>query len=528
MGKNFDIAVLGGGPAGYVAAIRAAQLGASVVLIEKTALGGVCMNVGCIPTKALIHSSHAVQEVKNVKEHGIDVSIDETQWGTAVLRKDRIVKMLGKGIEHLMKTNNITVLNGEGSIISKTEISVLLSENSQETRINCKKMIIATGSRPLLPHFIKGCELEGVLTSTTALNLSELPKHIVVIGGGVIGLEFAAMFCGAGSSVTVLELATKILPNEDDEISQELLKLLKRKGIKFELGVKVERIEKKAGSENSELNICFKSYNSSAETDSAISGDANRNNTPQNDEKFISCDNVLLAVGRSFNSEVASNIGLQLKNGHIIVDENMQTSVSGVYAAGDVIGGKLLAHLSFAQGRTAAENAVGALKSEDCGGISNAVSAGAETASEENGHKNAVSAEFGANFYGKFFTEKSASIPSCIYTTPEVASVGLSEKAARELGINVKVARSDFRANGRAHTLSARDGFVKIVADENCVIIGGQILGENASELISEITLAVNLRATANAIANTVHPHPSLSEAIWEACNKIAGTPIHT
>lgn len=456
---NCDMAVLGGGPAGYVGAIRAAQLGANVVLIEKNALGGVCMNVGCIPTKALIKSAEVLSTIKRSKEFGALGRLDGLSWDTAVSRKDRVVKNLGMGIKQLMLANGITVLKGEGTIVSPNELHV--KNESEEIRVHCKKLLLATGSEPLIPSFIKGIEQHGVMTSTQALSLTEIPSSTVVIGGGVIGVEFATMLSAAGSKVQILELQDRILPSEDEEIASKLLKILKRQGIKFKLSAKVSEITE--GDDGLSVHYQMK------------------------EEKFAAnCNKVLLAVGRSLNSHIASVLNLDTDKGRIIVDEHMQTSIPGVYAAGDVIGGKLLAHLAFMEGRCAAENAM-----------------------------------------GQSTTINYNTIPACVYTTPESATVGLTEKEALAKGMTPKTGRFELRHNGRALTLGEREGFVKIVADENGVIIGGQILGENASEMISEITLAITLGVKAEVLADMIHPHPSISEAIWEACGEIAEKAIH-
>ncbi len=461
MSGVYDVAVLGGGPAGYVAAIRAAQLGATVAIVEKSALGGVCMNVGCIPTKALVTSAEVFSTVKGAKEYGVNVESPSTTWETAISRKDRIVKILGKGVAHLMSANGITVYHGEGSVISANDLSVKPTDGGEEIVVSSKKLILATGSEPHIPKFINGCEHEGVITSTGALSLATLPKKMVVIGGGVIGIEFAVMYTHAGVDVTVLELSEQILPYEDAEIAAELQKLLKRQGVNFELTAKVTDIEKS----ESGLSVKY-------EKDGVCT--------------MLDCENVLLAVGRTLNSNIADSLGVDTEKGRISVNEYMETSVPNVYACGDVIGGRLLAHLSFMEGRCAAENAM-----------------------------------------GKKSTINYNAVPACVYSSPEVASVGMMEKEAREKGIEPKIGRFDFRVNGRALTLGERDGFVKIVADDRGVIIGGQILGVNASEMISELTLAVALGVTANTLADIIHPHPALNEAIWEACNAIANKPIH-
>lgn len=454
-----EIAVLGGGPAGYVAAIRASQLGAKVVLIEEKELGGVCMNIGCIPTKSLLKTSEILTTIKKSKEFGVQSKTEKLSWSTAVVRKDRIVKNLGIGIEQLMVANNVSIIKGRGIVVNPNKL--LVNKENEEIEINCNKLIIATGSEPLIPSFIKGIKNDGVITSTDALSLQEPPESIVIIGGGVIGVEFATMFSSLGTNVTVIEAQDRIISHEDEEISTELLKILKRKGIKFKLSSKLtEIIEKDEG-----LIVSYELNGKSCST---------------------TCEKVLLAVGRQLNSDIASSISSKTENGRIVVDEYMQTSVPNVYAAGDVIGGKLLAHLAFMEGRVAAENAVGM---------------------QSKVNYNAV--------------------PSCIYTSPESASVGLTEREAIEKGIKPKIGSFAMRHNGRSLTLGEREGFVKIIADENGVIIGGQILGANASEMISQVTLAITVGATAEIISDMIHPHPSISEAIWEACGEIAKKSIH-
>jgi len=328
--------------------------------------------------------------------------------------------------------------------------------------VSTEKIIITTGSKPLIPN-ISGIDLAGVITSTEALDLIDIPKTIVIIGAGAIGLEFATMFSSVGSKVTIIEMKDKILPYEDVEISTELLKIMKRQGINFKLSTSVKEIKQ---SENA-LEVIY---------------------SEKDKESFVPCEKVLVAIGRKLNSdcEEFKNLGLNFEKGAIVVNENMETKISGVYAAGDVIGGRLLAHLAFTEGKVAAENALG---------IQSSVNYNA--------------------------------VPACVYTNPEVASVGINEEEATKLHIDIKVGRFNFRNNGRALTLGEREGFVKIIVDSNNIIIGCQILGANASELISEITLAITLKAKADILADMIHPHPSLGEAIWEACADAVGRSLH-
>jgi len=455
---DFEIAVLGGGPAGYVAAVRASQLGASVALIEERELGGVCLNRGCIPTKSLLKTGEVFQVIKSSKEYGIESSIQSINWAAAVERKNRVVKNLNMGLEQMLLAKGITIIKGRGIVENKNRLIVRNEDKSVE--VNCNKLILTTGARPMIPN-IKGIDLEGVLTSNEAINLNDLPGSMMIVGGGVIGLEFASMLNSLGVKITVVELLDRILPTEDEEVAAELQKIMKRRGISFKLSASVNKIEKNAEG----LNVTY---------------------TVDDKINVQLCDKVLVAAGRKLNSDIFENLSLEIKNGTIVVNESMETNRKGVYAAGDLTGGKLVAHLAFMEGKTAAENALG---------IHSKV-----------------------NYMA---------VPTCVYTNPEVASVGFTENGARQAGIDVKVGRFNFRNNGRALTLGEREGFVKIVVDQENTIIGGQILGFNSSELISEITLAITLKAKADVLANMIHPHPALNEAIWEACSDAIGFPIH-
>ncbi|MDF2883720.1 MAG: Dihydrolipoamide dehydrogenase [Clostridiaceae bacterium] len=455
-----QITILGSGPAGYISAIRASQLGADTVLIEENQLGGVCLNQGCIPTKTLLKTSEVSYTIKKSKEFGIDSNISAINWNVSNERKNRVVKNLNMGLEHLLPAKGIKIIKGKGYI--KNPKKILVSTPEGEVEISTEKIIITTGSAPLIPNIL-GINSNGVITSNEALNLSEVPKSIAIIGAGAIGLEFATMFNSVGSKVTIIEMKDSILPSEDKEISSELLKIMKRQGISFKLSSSVKEIR---NTENTlELLYC-----------------------ENNKEYSLQCEKVLAAIGRKLNSDSDElrNLGLHIEKGAIVVDENMETSVKGIFAAGDVIGGKLLAHVAFIEGKVAAENALG------------------------------MHSRLNYN-----------AVPACVYTNPEAASVGINEEEANKLGIDINIGRFNFRNNGRALTLGEREGFVKIIADKDNTIIGCQILGANASEMISEITLAITLKAKADVLADMIHPHPSLSEAIWEACSDAVGRSLH-
>lgn len=456
-----EICVLGGGPAGYVAAIRGAQLGAKVTLIEDRDVGGTCLNRGCIPTKALLKTLELLYMISKSKELGIAVTVSSVDASVGMARKDRVVKSLRMGVESLLSKNGIKLLRGKGQIESSNRVIVQTADG--EVAVNCNKLIITTGSEPLIPD-ISGIKLDGVITSDEALELTETPESLTIIGAGAIGMEFATLYNSLGSKVTVVELQERIIPDEDQEITAELLKIMKRQGIKFKLAAKVLGISKAPN--GLETHIQF-----------------------EGKEESLLTEKVLVAVGRKLEgvSPDITALGLEVTKGAIQVNQRMATNVAGVYAAGDVIGGSLLAHLAFAEGRVAAENAMG-MQSK-------------------------------LNY---------KAVPACVYTIPEVASVGLSEDQAKEQGIVVKVGRFDFRNNGRALCHGEREGFVKVITEESTgVILGARILGPHASELLSEITLAVTLGVKAEVLADMIHPHPSLAEAVMEACGDAIGRAIH-
>jgi len=456
-----DIAIIGGGPAGYLAAVRAGQMGARVAIVEEEQFGGVCLNKGCIPTKALLRTVELLQNSRRGQEFGVTCQSLGVNWPAAHSRKTRVVKSLRAGVEHLLSKENIYVLKGRGVIEAPNRIKAETADGI--VTVSCRKMLIATGSVPTMPR-IAGIDLPDVLTSDAALSLETIPERLAIIGGGVIGLEFAQMYAGLGAKVTIIEMAAQVLPQEDAEMAGEVLKMLKRQGIQVHLSSTV------------------------AEIAAAPSGAKVKFRTDDTDGQ-IEADYVLLATGRrpKVPAELAAIGAAVDSNGALVVNERLETTVAGIYAAGDVTGGKLLAHKAYAEGRVAVENALGSAK-----------------------------------------TVNYSAIPSCVYIQPELAAVGMNETEAAAQGYAVKTGRFHFRHNGRALCLGEREGLVKVVTDSRThAVLGAQIFGPQATELISELTLAVALGLSADVLADLVHPHPALSEAVMEACADAVGRAIH-
>ncbi|ADL08182.1 dihydrolipoyl dehydrogenase [Thermosediminibacter oceani] len=457
---HYDIVVIGGGPGGYVSAIYAAKKGARVGLVEKRDLGGTCLNRGCIPTKALSHCAQIYQSLGNAKNFGILAENVKIDWQLAQGQKDSIVRTLGKGVENLLKANGVSVFRGEAKLEDERRIRIYYSGGQQV--ITAENIILATGSKPAVIPF-PGHDLPGVITSEEALALSKIPDSMLVIGGGVIGVEMACIYGSIGSNVTVVELLPRILPRADEEISSEIKKVLQSKGIKVLTGTRVESVEKEK--DLLKVNI--------------ITPDGPRS---------IAVEKVLVAVGRKPDLEAFEDLNIDLDKSGVIVDDFMRTSLKNVYAVGDITGKFQLAHVAAHQGIVAASNALGENKRMDY-----------------------------------------RAVPSCIFTNPEIAYVGLTESEAREIyGDDIRVGRFPFVASGRALTLGESLGFVKIVADSRWnEILGVHIIGPGATELIAEAALAIRLECTAQELADTIHAHPTLSETIMEAAMDLLGTPIH-
>jgi dihydrolipoamide dehydrogenase len=451
MADRYDVVVIGAGPGGYVAALRASQLGAKVGIVEDTYIGGVCLNVGCIPSKAILRSADVYETLHRAGQFGIQVEgTIRPDWPEIQAVKEQAVKRLTTGVGVLLRKAGVTVLEGRGRLIGVHTIAVDKGESTQQ--VEADKVIIATGARPVrLP--LPGFELEGVLDSTGALSLDRLPSSLLIVGGGVIGVEFANIFSSFGVEVTVVEMLDRVLPMMDPEISTEITRALRRKKVASYVESRARQIER----QGELLHVSV--------------------TTPQGEEQF-DVEKVLVAVGRQANVEDLGleAIGVEVDQG-ITVNERMETSVPGIYAIGDVTGKWWLAHVASKEGVVAAENACGRPAKMDYKTVS-----------------------------------------SCVFTQPEVATVGLTEAQAREQGYDVTVGKFPFLASGKAVTYGERTGFVKIVSETRYgEVLGLHVVGPHASDLILEGGLALQLEATLDEIDAAIHAHPTLGEAIAEA-----------
>jgi dihydrolipoamide dehydrogenase len=467
MENNFDVIIIGGGPGGYVCAIRAAQLGLKTACIEsRGTLGGTCLNVGCIPSKSLLNLSENYHKAKkDFNNQGIEISDIKLNINKMMSNKEKSIQILTKGVEFLFKKNKVTYFKGKGVIFSKNNIVVYESDN-KKTNVKAKNIVIATGSSPTS---LPGIEIDekNIVSSTGALSFSEVPKDLIVIGGGYIGLEMGSVWSRLGSNVTIVEYLDFITPGMDREISNEFKKILTKQGIKFKLNNKVTTV-------TNIKNKVVVNYT---------------NNTTKVREK-IECDKVLVSVGRKPYTEGLnlSKIGIKKDDkGRIQVNEKLQTSVKNIYAIGDVIRGPMLAHKAEDEGIAVAEIIAG-----------------------QAGHVN----------YNV--------IPGVIYTSPEVATVGKTEEQLKKENINYKVGKFPFIANSRAKVNNETDGFVKILADFNTdKVLGVHIIGPHCGDMIAEMALAMEFGATAEDIARTCHAHPTHTEAIKEAALAVDKRPIH-
>lgn len=463
--NKVDLIVIGAGPGGYVAAIRAAQLGMTVLCVEKrSTLGGACLNVGCIPSKALLSSSHKYNDAQHhLADYGVKVEKVSLDLATMMGQKSKVVEQLTNGIDYLFKKNKITRIVGTARLLSPSEVSIQ-TETGEETWQG-KKLLIATGSESAS---LPGIEIDEktIVSSTGALSLKAVPEHMIIVGGGYIGLEMGSVWQRLGAKVTVVEFMDRIVPLMDLELSQALQKSLVKQGLEFKLSTKVLGIKKKKDQSVVEVE------------------------SKQGTKEELSADVVLIATGRKPFTEGLGleTIGVALnKQGFIVVNEHYETSASGVYAIGDVIPGPMLAHKAGDEGIAVAEIMAG-----------------------QAGHVN----------YG--------AIPSVIYTSPEVASVGQTEEELQQQEISYKVGKFPFLANSRAKVTGETEGFVKILADSYTdQVLGVHIIGPDAGTLIAEAVLALEFSASSEDIARTCHAHPTLSEAVKEAALAVDGRAIH-
>ena len=461
--EKFDVTIIGGGPGGYVAAIRCAQLGLKTALIEKYEnLGGTCLNVGCIPSKALLDSSeHFYNAFNHFKEHGIDISTPKVNLKQMIERKRGVVKMTVEGINYLMKKNKITVINGHGSYLTKNTIEILKKDGKKE-QIETNKSIIATGSKPAtLPGIV--IDKKRIITSTEALEMTKVPKNLIIIGGGVIGLELGSVYGRLGSKVTVVEFMDRIIPGMDGSLSKELQRVLK-KNLGFEFLLK----HKVIGVKNKGKGVTISVQNNKEETIE------------------IKGDYCLVSVGRKPYTENLGleKIGLKLDNrGRVETDDHLKTNIDGIYAIGDVVKGAMLAHKAEEEGVYVAEQLVG-----------------------QKPHIN----------YNL--------IPGVVYTWPEVAAVGYTEEQLKEQGKKYKVGLFPFKASGRARASMDTDGFVKVLSDENTdEILGVHMIGPRTADMIAEAVVAMEYRASAEDISRMSHAHPTFTESFKEACLDATG-----
>ena len=469
MTDNYDVVVIGGGPGGYVAAIRAAQNGLSVACVEKRGtLGGTCLNVGCIPSKELLQASHKLEEARDhFADHGIKTGKVGFDLKAMMARKDKVVGDLTKGIEFLFKKHKVTYRNGTGRITAPGEVTVAADKtNAGGQTLAAKNIVIATGSE-VTP--LPGVEIDEkrVVSSTGALSLKAVPKHLLVIGGGYIGLEMGTVWRRLGAEVTVVEFLDSLLPNMDAELGKNMQRLLKRRGFTFRLGTKVTAA--KRGKSGVAVTL-----------EPAKGGEA----------ETLTVDAVLVSIGRRPHTEGLGleAVGVALDNaGRVKVDDRFQSNVPGIYAIGDVIAGPMLAHKAEEEGVVVADILAG-----------------------QSGHINYDA------------------IPGVVYTWPEVASVGKTEEELKADGVDYKTGKFPFMANSRARTTGDTDGFVKILADAKTDrVLGVHILGADAGTMIAEAALAMEYGASAEDIARTSHAHPTLNEAVKEAALAVDGRAIH-
>ncbi|MHB1277007.1 MAG: dihydrolipoyl dehydrogenase [Bacteroidia bacterium] len=460
---NFDLIVIGSGPGGYVAAIRAAQLKMKVAIIEKESLGGICLNWGCIPTKALLKSAQVFDYINHAEQYGITVKDAKADFNAVIQRSRGVADGMSKGVQFLMKKNNITVLNGYGKLVAKGKVEVAAEDGKKETH-EAKNIILATGarSRELPALKIDGKKIVGY---RDAMVLPKQPESIVVVGSGAIGCEFAYFYHAMGTKVTIVEFLPNILPVEDEEVSRQLSKIYKKSGIQIMTESEVTKVDTSGKG-------CVVTVKT------------------KKGEETLNCDVVISAVGIQSNLENIGleTLGIKTEKGKVLVDDYYKTNVDGIYAIGDIVKGPALAHVASAEGIICVEKLAGH-------------------------HPEPLD-------YGN--------IPSCTYCWPEVASVGMTEQQAKDAGYELKVGKFPFSASGKASASGAKDGFVKVIFDAKYgEWLGAHFIGANVTEMIAEVVAARKLETTGHEIIKTVHPHPTMSEAIMEAAAQAYDECIH-
>ena len=460
---NYDVVVIGSGPGGYVTAIRASQLGMKTAIIEKESLGGICLNWGCIPTKALLKSAQVFEYIQHASDYGITVSDAQADFNAVVKRSRGVADGMSKGIQFLMKKNKIDVIMGYGKVKPGKKVEVT-DADGKISEISANHIILATGARARqLPNVPIDGEL--VMEYRKAMSMEKQPKSMVVIGSGAIGVEFAYFYSTMGTKVTIVEYLPNIVPVEDTDVSKELEKIYKKKGIDILTNSSVEKVEKSG----SGAKVIVKT----------ASG-----------EQIIECDVVLSAAGVITNIENIGleDVGIATDKGKVLVDDFYKTNIPGYYAIGDIVKGPALAHVASAEGIICVEKIAGM-------------------------HVEALD-------YGN--------IPGCTYCAPEIASVGMTERAAKEAGIEIKVGKFPFSASGKASAAGAKEGFVKVIFDAKYgEFLGAHMIGANVTEMIAEVVVARKLETTGHEILKAVHPHPTMSEAVMEATAAAYGEVIH-
>lgn len=461
MGERFDVIVIGAGPGGYVAAIKCAKAGLRTAIVENRRVGGTCLNRGCIPAKAMIHASSLYREMQEAEKFGVSAERITFDYEKIVSYKEETTEKLCRGIEQLLKGNGITILFGKGSLEQGRKVKVTGEES--EEYYDAEHVILAAGSKPvILP--IPGLELPGVLTSDELFKLTEMPESLVIIGGGVISVEFASVYANLGCKVTIVEAMPRLIPNMDKEISQNLKMILKKRGIDIHTSASVQRVEQEG-----ELYTCVF--------------------TEKEKEVKVSARYVLCAIGRCPNTEGLFGEGAEpeMERGRVVVDEKFQSSIEGVYAIGDLVKGLQLAHLASAQGMYVAEMLAGEEASVDL-----------------------------------------SAVPGCVYTDPEIASVGMTEDEAKEKGLEIKTGKFIMSANGKSLITKEERGFIKILAEkETDVIVGAQMMCARATDMIGELVTAVTNRMTVQQLLRGMRAHPTYNEGVQEALEELLGGAVH-